>query len=130
MGNQGDAKVQYEWGILLVDGNKVKQDTITGRKWIEKAAKQGYTDAQTNIGSMYYFGIKPMTQDYNQAKTWFEKAAAQENMTAKNYLADISCFGQGVPMDTNKAKSLYKTLRDEGQETACNTYKDIEQNRK
>lgn len=207
LANQGDAKAQYEWGMLLVDGNKVKQDTITGRKWIEKAAEQGYTDAQTqlgymcitaqgipatvsyneaydyksakkwlekaaakgdqkayyylgnlykdgqgvkrdynksldymkksadngygdaqtNIGSMYYFGIKPIAQDYNQAKTWLEKAASQGNMTAQNYLAGIYRFGQGVPVDTNKAKSIYKKLCDEGQETACITYKDIEQ---
>lgn len=203
---QGNTKAQYEWGMLLIDGNKVKQDTITGRKWIEKAAKQGYTDAQTqlgdmcttaegipatvpyeeardfksakkwfekasakgdrkayyflgnlykdgkgvkrdynksleyiqkaankgyaeaqtDIGSMYYFGMKPMTRDYNQAKLWFDKAAAQNERTAKNYLAGMYRLGMGVPKDIHKAKSLYQKLCNEGQETACYTYKDIE----
>lgn len=206
LANQGDAKAQYEWGMLLVDGDKVKQDTITGRKWVEKAAEQGYTDAQTqlgqmcttaegipatvpyaeardyksakkwfekaaakgdkkayyflgnlykdgngvqrdynksfeyikkaadkgyaeaqnDIGSMYYFGMKPMSRDYNQARIWFEKAAIQNDRTAKNYLAGMYRLGMGVPVDINKAKSMYKKLCDEGQEIACYTYKDIE----
>lgn len=76
---------------------------------------------------MYYFGMKPMTRDYNQAKLWFDKAAAQEENTAKFYLAGMYRLGMGVPKDIQKAHSIYQKLCNKGKIVACSINKKIEQ---
>lgn len=68
LANQGDAKAQYEWGMLLVDGDKVKQDTITGRKWIEKAAAKGDKKAYYFLGNLYKDG-NGVQRDYNKSES-------------------------------------------------------------
>ena len=48
--------------------------------WYLKAAKQGYADAENNVGFAYENG-QGVPQDYVQAYMWFDLAAAQ-NVTA------------------------------------------------
>ena len=47
-------------------------------------AKAGDASAQTNLGLMYIDG-KGVPQDYQQAVTWFTKAAEQGHASAQSY---------------------------------------------
>jgi hypothetical protein len=70
-------------------GYGVKQDYNQAVAWYQKAADQGYADAQTNLGFMYKngYGVK---QDYNQAREWYQKAADQGDVDAKRNLEKLS----------------------------------------
>jgi TPR repeat protein len=50
-------------------------------EWLLKAAGQGYTDAQYNVGRLYSNG-RGVTQDYPKAMDWYRKAADQGNVIA------------------------------------------------
>ena len=56
--------------------------------WFEKAAHQGHSIAQNNLGALYYSG-NGVTKDLKKAVIWFEKAAKQNNPSAQNNLGDI-----------------------------------------
>ena len=42
---QGDAKAQWNLGLMYLAGLGVPQDLVAAEQWIEKAAAQGYADA-------------------------------------------------------------------------------------
>ena len=44
--------------------------------WFRAAAEHGHAEAQNNIGTLYEIG-KGVTQDMNEAKQWYRKAAEQ-----------------------------------------------------
>ncbi len=88
---QGDAKVQYNLGVMYATGRGVPQDDAEAAKWYRRAAEQGYASAQHNLGIMYANG-KGVPQDYTLAHMWFnlagvsgdKKAAENRNRVAKN----------------------------------------------
>ena len=49
---QDDASAQLSLGLKYFHGDGVKQDYFKAWDWIEKAAKQGYADAQYNLDAM------------------------------------------------------------------------------
>ena len=42
---KGDAKAQWNVGLMYLAGLGVPQDLVAAEQWIEKAAAQGYADA-------------------------------------------------------------------------------------
>ena len=54
-------------------GEGVRQDYLKARQWYEKAANQGYAQAQFNLGVIYYHG-KGVRQNIATAKELFGKA--------------------------------------------------------
>jgi len=61
-------------------------------------AEQGFAEAQTNLGKMYYLG-KGVLQDYKKAFEWRSKAATQGDATAQNNLGIMYANGEGVLQD-------------------------------
>ncbi|WP_268808418.1 tetratricopeptide repeat protein [Oceanospirillum multiglobuliferum] len=70
-------------------GIGVKQDPEKAFRWFKKAAEQGNTKAQYNLGLMYRSGLG-VEQDMVKAVMWFKKAAEQELVQAKNILNILS----------------------------------------
>ena len=54
-------------------GRGVRQDDTEAVKWFRQAAAQGLTQAQYNLGIMYYSG-RGVRQDRALAQEWFGKA--------------------------------------------------------
>ncbi|MCX5728575.1 MAG: tetratricopeptide repeat protein [Nitrospirae bacterium] len=73
---QGDAKTQFNLGMLYYEGHGVTQDYATARHWWEQAAAQGNAAAQYNLGVLYKKG-RGAPQDDATAREWFEKSAVQ-----------------------------------------------------
>ena len=59
---------------MYASGNGVDQDTQLALQWYRNAAKQGYADAQYNMGLVYTQGIG-VAIDSQQALQWYRKAA-------------------------------------------------------
>jgi len=47
-------------------------------KWYKKAAEQGYSKAQYNLGDMYYYG-EGVLIDKSKSKYWIKKAYENKN---------------------------------------------------
>ncbi len=109
---------------------------------IKQAANQGDTQAQYNLGFMYYEG-EGVPQDYAKAVEWYQKAANQGNTQAQYNLGfmyykgevgvDISqeneeiCWlrslqGRPETADFYKAKQWFKKSCDNGLEKGCQSY--------
>jgi hypothetical protein len=106
--SQGDAKTQYEFGIMCYTecydsitgawgeffisqldppyyGDDVKQNYVEAVKWFRLAADQGYPEAQNTLAWMYEIG-KGVKQNYAEAETWYRLAAKQGDSSAQNNL--------------------------------------------
>ena len=58
-------------------------------------AEGGNADCQFMVGTMYYNGLGADV-DYKQARTWLEKAAAQDDPDAVHQLGQVHMMGDGV----------------------------------
>ena len=98
---------------MYVNGYGVTQDYTQAREWYLKAAKQGYADAQNNLGFFYENG-HGVTRDYTQAREWYLKAAEQGNSDGQNNLGRLYHLGEGVTQDYVKAKDWYLKSAEQG----------------
>ena len=112
LAKKGDADAQFNVGLLYeqgkgvpVDGNSkamdyeiAAQNFVTALKWYTLAAAQGYAQAQTQLGAMYYNG-QGVVQDYKTAMKWFTLAAEEGNGSAQYGLSIMHARGQSVAQD-------------------------------
>ena len=76
------------------NGQGVEADTEVGAMWVRRAAEQGHTSAQYNLGLMYYNG-DGVAQDNVMAHVWATLAAAyghQNAATARDALVEHMSF--------------------------------------
>ncbi len=83
---QGDAKAQFNLGIMYKKGQGVPQDYAEAIRWYRKAAEQGHAGAQTALGIMHKNGVG-VPQDYAEALRWFEKGTVGGSVACANCLA-------------------------------------------
>jgi HJR/Mrr/RecB family endonuclease len=104
---KGDAKAQYNLGVLYYYGNGVAQDHKVAEQWFCKAAAQGHTlaqdrlrkaaeqgsaPAQYSLGEMYYYG-RGVAEDEVPAVQWYRKAAGQGHSLAQARLREMATKG-------------------------------------
>jgi TPR repeat protein len=85
LAEQGDAKAQYNLGVMYKKGMGVAQDYGQAVKWYRRAAEQGYAEAQNNLGVMYGNG-RGVVEDYVTAHMWGNIARANGNDSADELL--------------------------------------------
>ncbi|MGH7165548.1 MAG: tetratricopeptide repeat protein [Nitrospiraceae bacterium] len=77
----GDARSQYDLGVMYDTGRGVPQSNEEALKWYGMAAKQGEARAQYNLGLMYANG-QGVPQDHVEAYFWISLSAGQGNRHA------------------------------------------------
>ena len=70
---KGHDRAQCEFGYILYSE---RNDYEGAMKWYQKAAAQGYAQAEYNIGILYFYGVG-VERDEAKAREWFERAAAR-----------------------------------------------------
>ena len=103
-----------ELGTDYYEGrNGKKKDYVEAMKWYRKAAEQGDTGGQNNLGYMYEHGYG-VSQDYNEAVKWYRKAAEQGDTDGQNNLGSMYDYGNGVSQDYNEAVKWYRRAAEQG----------------
>ena len=82
-------------------------------EYVKSEAEKGDVDAMNSLGVMYYHG-EGVSQDYAQAKQWYEKAAEYGNANAMNNLGVMYYHGEGVSQDYDQAKQWYEKAAENG----------------
>ena len=118
LAEQGDARAQYNLGVLYRKGRGVPQDDVQARRWYEKAAAQGQAKAQYNLGTLYLNG-GGVPKDYQQALRWFRMAADQGEALAQTKIGIMYDDGQGVPHDLVQAHKWYNLAATNGDKPAA-----------
>ena len=95
----------------------VPEDHTQAASLYQSAAKQGYAEAQFQLGYLYERG-KGVTQDDVQAAAWTRKAAEQGHADAQFQLGYLYNSGRGVPQDEVQAASWMRKAAEQGDATA------------
>ncbi len=80
-------------------------------------AERGDPEAQLQVAERYESG-DGVPQDFTQAMTWYNKAAAQNHPTAYYHLGRVYLRGLGVPADAEHARSLLEKAKGLGSKAA------------
>lgn len=98
---KGDARGQYNLGVLYLTGQGTTRDLDQAVAWHRRAADRGLAAAQHGLGLLYYQG-QGVERDHKQAATWFRKAADQGMADAQYNLGVM--YGNGEGVDENMAE--------------------------
>ena len=90
----------YNVGIKYYDEGKY----LEAAEWFEKAANQGYAQAQFYLGVCYDNG-QGVVQNYEKAVYWYEKAGNQGIADAQCNLG--VCYGNGRGVVQNYEKAFF-----------------------
>jgi TPR repeat protein len=78
IGNQKDAKIQYNLGLCYLNGKGLPQDESEARRLFHLSADQGYAIAQSKLGWCYENGIGViLKKDLSEAAKYYRLAAHQ-----------------------------------------------------
>lgn len=111
------ANVQYNIAHLLMSESKSEYDDSLAFDWYLKAAEQGHTEAEEELGRCYAEGIGT-EQDYSKAAMWYQKSADHGNENVDYELARMYEKGLGVDQNYKKAAALYKKAVESGSDDA------------
>ena len=106
---QGDAPAQLLLGNRYFNGDGVIEDDAEAIKWFHKAAVQGNTEAQVNLGICY-----AIAGDNTKAVDWYRKAADQGVAQAQLNLGQCYAKGEGVAKDEMEAVKWYRKAAGQG----------------
>ncbi|KAF9542683.1 hypothetical protein EC957_001738 [Mortierella hygrophila] len=93
----------------------VMQECLTAVDRRRKAADQGDSTAQCNIGVMYF-----VAAEYCQAMIWYRKAAKQGDAAAQRNIGNLYHQGLGVSQDYVEAMTWYRKAAEQGEVAAQN----------
>ncbi|KAG0042124.1 hypothetical protein BGZ89_007048, partial [Linnemannia elongata] len=114
--NQGYDDALHFHGWLNDDGLSMSQETWL--IWTMKAIEQAIATAQNNIGILYQEGLG-VSQDYAEAMTWFQKAAAEQGYAAAQHnIGMMYQEGLGVSQDYAEAMTWCRKAAEQGQVNA------------
>ncbi len=89
LAEEGDAKAQFNMGLLHEAGLGVPEDAVQAAAWYERAALQGVTAAQYNLAVLLQEG-RGVPEDAAQALYWLEVAALGGEGSEREQAADAA----------------------------------------
>ncbi len=102
LARDGDARAQFQLGVMYRKGEGVEADAAEAAHWYGLAAEQGHAPSQASLADLYYTG-QGVAHDHAEAARWFERAAKQGNTDAQYLLGALYLRGHGVPKDVVRA---------------------------
>ncbi len=103
LAERGDAKAQYNLGVIHANGKGVPKNYAEAVKWYRKAAEYGHAGAQFGLGSGYFLG-RGVPEDYIKAYMWLSLANGQGHEKAAKGLDVVK--EKMTPVDKSKAQAL------------------------
>ena len=110
---RGFSLATYQLGKCWRDGQGVLPDDERAELWFRRAADAGYDFAQYALGKLLQSQNR-----MDEAVSWYEKAAAQENTCAAYRLGKLYLEGKDVPKDVRKAVAYLTDSAEHGNQYA------------
>ncbi len=111
---QGDVESQFALGLAYASGTpRVEKDLEQAKLWFELAAQNGNSEAQFELGQLFYIG-KGTEKDYYNAREWWLESALQGNLDAQQKLGYLYSEGLGVERNYDQAQLWYKKAAQQG----------------
>ena len=103
---KGDARAQYQLGILFEEGKYEKQNLKKAFSLYKSSAESGYDSAYYNLARMYELG-KGVLQNFSLAIGYYNKLEDKDHAENAFRLAHLYEAGLGAEVNKPKAVSLY-----------------------
>jgi uncharacterized protein len=116
LANGGEARAQYDLGLMYDQGKGVPQNDARAKYWYGLAAEQGEPRAQYNLGLMYLNG-QGVQQDLVTAYYWITLSANRGNVNARDARDYIGEKMSGSQIA--ESKRLVQQYEDQKQKNAC-----------
>jgi TPR repeat protein len=107
LAHEGNVEAMFLYATAPTDG-------LTAVQWYRKAAEQGNTMSQWQLGKCYELGVRGLKQDSMQAIEWYRKAADQGNAIAQNELGMFYKEGAGAEQDRTQAAKWFRKAAERG----------------
>jgi TPR repeat protein len=114
---RGSRLAQFNYAMMLLNGEGTAVNVDEGKKWLRKAADANMSHAQYVYGKMYDDG-EFVGRDPVEAHRWFLKAAQQGHVQAELALANQFLDGRGTERSNQQAFVWYKKAAQGGDMTA------------
>lgn len=89
---QGNIDATYNLGLCYLNGQGVEQNHNTAINYLKEAALNGHAMAQFKYAYCLHLGLGKQGKNIDEAIKWYENAAAQKVVKAKNNVATIYLF--------------------------------------
>jgi tetratricopeptide (TPR) repeat protein len=106
LAEQGDARAQFNLGLLYDIGAGVEANPTRAFAYYERAATAGLPTAEFNVGVMYDSG-RGIVHDASKAASWYSRAAARGHTRAAFNIGQLYETGDGVPQNLDVAEQWY-----------------------
>ena len=104
---RGHTESQLALGLAYSRGTpRVEKDMEQAKLWFELASLKGNSQAQYELGKLFYTG-QGAAKDYFNAREWWIESALQGNLDAQQKLGYLYSEGLGVERDFDQAKLWY-----------------------
>jgi len=114
---QGNAKAQYNLGLMFSYGNGIKEDRVEALKWYRASAEQGFVEAQYKLGTILLRREWGMP-DYAESIKWYTKAAEQGHARSQLDLGVAYLRGEIVDYDAEAAQKWFTKAAGQGNKEA------------
>jgi len=115
--DKGDRLAEFNYAMMLLNGEGGPVDFDTSLVWLKKAALAGMSHAQYAYGRLFDEG-QEVPLDTVEAHRWYLLAANQGHVLAELALANQYFIGRGAPQDDVQALKWYKAAAKGGDMTA------------
>lgn len=119
---KGDADAQFNLAQAYKLGRGVAVDLAQAKVFFERAARQGHTDAQTNLGLLLF-----QNGDREEALRWLKTAADAGEPRAMLVYGTALFNGDGVSRDTITAYAMVSRAAAQGLDPAKSTLGEMDQ---
>ncbi len=115
--HRGDRLAEFNYAMMLLNGEGGPEDLDTSIVWLKKAAVAGMSHAQYAYGRLFDDG-QEVPLDSTEAHRWYLLAAKQGHVLAELALANQYFTGRGTPQDDVQALRWYRAAAQGGDMTA------------
>jgi len=112
LAEKGDAEAQTTLGLKYIK-TKTRDGYKEGFKWFSRAANQGNTRAQVEIGHIFKNG-KIVVQNYDETLKWYRKAAEQGDYIGQFSMGLMYFEGKGVAKNYIEAHKWFNIATSNG----------------
>jgi len=117
LADRGDAKAQYNLGVMYYEGYGDANDYYAAAKWFWRASKRGNAKAQLKLGTMYYQGIG-VDESKAKAAKLYRMSAKGGNGKAQTLAGLVYGEGIGVDQDYEESLKWFRLAAEKGYATA------------
>jgi TPR repeat protein len=108
---------ELRYGMALLTGRGVRQDTVNGESWLRRAGLAGESRAAAMVGALYA-SAGPLPPNYIEAAIWFRRAAEAGHPGAARVLGQLHLRGAGVVRDPQEAALWLRNAATQGDDIA------------